>query len=152
MRLLLLEPFENFDSTNESLSPIDPCDLFFLWVLQVTCKDPKQASFRTKENLTILTAARLLLQFELVSHKAAYACLHNTGGIFLWRVKQCARSRAQHGQSKRRIGQSEWPCWPPSDARLSSNVFGSSERNPSQTDRWVEVSVIRAKRKGKGKP
>ena len=25
MRLLLLEPFENFDSTNESLSPIDPC-------------------------------------------------------------------------------------------------------------------------------
>lgn len=109
-------------------------------MLQVACKKSEQTPFRAKEDLTFLAVARfLILQFELVSTEIAYASLYHIGGIFLGRGKQRTRVRTQYGQSKGRVGQSERPGGPSSDAGPGGNVSCSSERNTSQIDRGAKV-------------
>lgn len=142
MRLLLLEPLNNFDPSNVSLSPFDPIDLLLLRVLQAACQDPEQATFRCEESLAFPTAARLLiLQFKQLPPEATDACLPDPGGLFL---RRRTRARAEHGQGERRAGQPERPSGPAPDARPGSDVPGAPERDADQADRGAEVSVIGA--------
>ena len=84
MWLLLLEPPNNFDPSNVSLSPFDPIDLLLLRVLQAACQDPEQATLRFEESPAFPTATRLLiLQFEQLPPEATDACLPDPGGLLL---------------------------------------------------------------------